>query len=395
MTEEALPVVNRYNPWGFWQPFAFDAMEKFVEVKKEIDEAAADPDLEAALLYTRATGYEGLEFVLLSEHWDETRVHTLNDGIVLIRVWDPPEPPTSRPFLCAYDGWLPVENTGIDALRAALRSLQDFADFFGYQYGVAIRCCVKYRECTAMARHRNTGAEDIARFRDRMSRLQDLPATVRTAILRGAHWHQNAERQGRASDRFIGLWLALESVALVLYENSGLLNLPLGAEAVPQTRRQRRAAQNARVEQILAEQATASPSERVLNAYFQGVVGIRRRVETTLRAILGEDARIQWLYTRNGPSDVRSKLVHEGWSEVDAAHSCDLQDYCGRLDRLFKELVERILDRRWAQPIELSRKSYVGTMDAMNMIPIGSGLTFQGDFSITLQLLASKRILRF
>ena len=43
-------------------------MEKFVEVKKEIDEAAADPDLEAVLLYTRATGYEGLEFVLLSEH---------------------------------------------------------------------------------------------------------------------------------------------------------------------------------------------------------------------------------------------------------------------------------------------------------------------------------------
>jgi hypothetical protein len=117
-------------------------MEKFVEVKREINEVAADPDLEAVLLYTRATGYEGLEFVLLSEHWDETRVHTLNDGIVLIRVWDPPEPPTPRPFLCAYDGWLPVEDTGVDALRAALRSLQDFADFLDIntvsRFGVAL-----------------------------------------------------------------------------------------------------------------------------------------------------------------------------------------------------------------------------------------------------------------
>ncbi len=61
--------------------------------------------------------------------------------------------------------------------------------------------------------------------------------------------------------------------------------------------------------------------------------------------------------THNGPSDVRSKLVHEGWSEVDAAHSCDLQDYCSRLDRLFKELVERILDRRWAQSTRQLRNS--------------------------------------
>lgn len=378
-----------------WKPFSFGTLESYMAAKNEVTAAIADPDLEAVLMYTRATGYEGVEFVLLSEHWDVARVHTLNDGIVLVRIWDPPEPPIPRPFLCAYDGWLPVENTDVDTLRRALRNLQDFADFFGYQYDIAVRCYVKYRECTKMAGWRNTGEDDIARFRDRMSRLQDLPAPVRTALLRGIHWHQNAERQSRSSDRFIALWLALESVSLVLYENSGLLHMPLPGEDIPQTRRQRKIAQDVRIERVLAELASASLSERISQAYFQGVVGIRRRVEAVLGAILGEDERIQWLYSRNGPSDIRSKLVHEGWSEIDAAHSCDLPEYCRRLDLLFKELVERILFRNWHQLIELSRYTHTGSMDVMNMIPIGTGLTFQGDFGISLSLLAHKRVLRF
>jgi hypothetical protein len=391
------PVVNRYNPWGQWRPFMFSALVEYQNAEKEAADAGSDPDLKAAIMYCRGTGYEGIEFVLLSEHWDTRRWRSLNDGVVLTRVWDPPPQsyPQSRPFLCAYDGWLPLESSTVENIRNALRSLQDLGDFFGYQFGVPVRVFVKYRECTEMAKWRDTEDEDVARFRDRMSRLYDLPVAIRTAVLRCTHWHQNGERQHRASDRFVSLWLAFESLALVLYENSGLIHLPLPAENIPQTKRQRRAAQDARVERVLAETQALSPSERVSRAYFEGVIGIRRRVELVLAAMLGEDERIGWLYSKSGPSEIRSKLVHEGWSERDATQAVDLSEFARRLDLLVKELVERVLLRRWLETCELPRKTYVGQIDPVNTIACGTGVTFHGDFSITMSLLAHKRVLRF
>jgi hypothetical protein len=253
---------------------------------------------------------------------------------------------------------------------------------------------LSYREAFDRISWRNTTDEDDARFRDRLTRVLDLPDALRTAVLRCAHWHQNAERQVRATDRFMSLWLAIESLSLVLYENSGVIHLPLAEEPVPLTKRQRRAAQEIRVEQILL-QDFPSASQRVSAAYFDGVKAIRRRVEAALRAVLGDDDRIGWLYTRGGPNEMRGKLVHEGWSELDVAHTCDLTDYCRRLDLLIKELVERVLFRSWRTPIELPRKTFTMRMDATNAILIGTGLRFEGDFSIGYSLFAHIGVLKF
>lgn len=180
----------------------------------------------------------------------------------------------------------------------------------------------------------------------------------------------------------------------MLYESSGTIHLPIADESVPLTRRQRRAAQDARVLSILA-QDFPTPSDRVSTAYFDGVKGIRRRVETVLTAVLGEDARIAWLYSKDGPSDIRSKLVHLGWSEVDVAHACDVASFCHQLGLLIREIVERILMRAWRTPLELPRRTYSKTLLVVNTIPIGTGIRFGGDFTITLQLLALKGVLRF
>lgn len=389
------PTVNRFNQWGQWNPFAFSTMEEHLAFTKECQEASADPDLQAALAYARATGYEGIEFVLLSAYWDSCRTRTYGGGITVVRVTDPPsEPHVPRPFVCISDGWIPLEATTVNSMRMGLRRLQDFVDFLAYQYSVPVRIFIKYREAFGRIEWRNTTDEDDGHFRDRLTRVLDLPDALRAAVLRCTHWHQNAQRQVRTTDRFLSLWLAIESLALVLYENSGLIHLPLDGEVVPLTKRQRRAAQEARVEQILS-QDFPSAYERVSAAYFDGVKGLRRRVEAALGAVLGDDGRINWLYSRGGPNEMRSKLVHEGWSELDVAHACDLEDYCRRINLLIKELVERVLFRKWRVPLELPRKTFTMRMDATNAILIGTDLRFEGDFTISIPLLAHKGVLRF
>ena len=369
-------------------------MEDHLAFMKECEEASADPDVRAVAAYVRATPHEGIEFVMLSEHWDNRRTRTYNSGITVVRVTAPPMDGLSRPIICLYDGWLPLEDTSFSSIRTGLRKLQDVVDFLAYQYGVPVRIFIKYREAFEQISWRNTDDDDDAQFRDRLTRLLDLPDVLRTAVLRCSHWHQNAERQVRTTDRFLSLWLALESLALVLYENCGVIHLPLDGETVPLTKKQRHAAQDARVEQILS-QDFPSASKRISAAYFDGVIAIRRRVESALGAVLGDDPRIGWLYSQGGPNGIRGKLVHEGWSELDVAHTCNLGDYCRKIDLLIKELIERILFRNWRTPIELPRKTFTMRLDPTNMIPIGKGIRFEGDYSIGYQLLAHKGVLRF
>lgn len=92
---------------------------------------------------------------------------------------------------------------------------------------------------------------------------------------------------------------------------------------------------------------------------------------------------------------MRGKLVHKGWSELDVAHACDLGDYCHRIDLLIKELIERVLFRKWGTPIGLPRKTYTMRIDSTHMTPIGTGICFQGDFTIGYPLLAHKGVLQF
>src|SRR5689334_17016003 len=93
------PTVNRFNQWGQWRPFAFATMEEHMAFTKECCDASADPDLQAAVAYARATGHEGIEFILLSAYWDARKTRTYGGGVIVVRVMDPPEGPTPRPFV--------------------------------------------------------------------------------------------------------------------------------------------------------------------------------------------------------------------------------------------------------------------------------------------------------
>src|SRR5207302_6563212 len=91
MSDEAPPpTVSRYNPWGLWQPFAFSTMDAYMSFVKECKAASADPDVEASVAYARATGHDGIEFVLLSTYWDSSRTRTYGGGITVVRLSDVP-----------------------------------------------------------------------------------------------------------------------------------------------------------------------------------------------------------------------------------------------------------------------------------------------------------------
>lgn len=391
------PVVRRYNQWGFWEPLAMTATPPHVDPR--------DPDVSAALWYRHMSRCSGIEFVAISTHRDDARFRTLTSGMLMVPVEDPDWPREGFPsrgiwappyFL--YDGWLPVEEDGPEAARAAVATIQDTFDFFAYQYGIRVRWLVKYAEIfreNMLRGQRHTDDTDDTIFRDGLSRLHELPAAVLPAVRRAAHWHQSSERQERKTDRFLALWLAVESLVLVLYEHCGPLGLVVLKEEVGLGKSQRRDLRDRRVLEVLAAHAHLSPSQQVEKAYFDGVVGIGRRVKAVLSAVFESAEHGQWLYSSTeqpSPAELRSKIVHDGWSEQEALSACPMEDYCDRLSLLLKELIERVLFRSWGGTYELRQKSY-STFSIPENALVGTAVEHVGDFRISLGLLVRKSLI--
>jgi hypothetical protein len=396
LTEE--PIVRRHNAWGQWAPLIADSLP-------HPSLNTYEPEVAGALRYREVCGCEGFEFVVVTTHRDDAKFRTLASGILIIPVEDPdwprdgvPSSPVSSPPYYLYDGWMPVEEDGPEAARVAVSTLGDTLDFFAYQYGIRLRWMVKYAENFGTVKRlalRNTGESEDAFLRDRLSRLVDLPLPVRSAVQRAAHWHHNHTHQERHSDRFLALWLALESLVLVLYENCGALGLVVVNEEAGLSKRQRKRLRDQRVEATMAAHGDLSPSERVAKAYFEGIVGIRRRVEAVLAAVFQSNEQMAWLYTSTAPpspADLRSKIVHEGWSEYEVIKSCDLSDYCQRLSLLLKELIERVLHRSWGGVYDLPRRQYWTSMILENGA-VGANIRYVGDFRMSLGLLLRKGVI--
>lgn len=388
------PVVRRYNEWGYWNPLTLT-----VSPSHDFD-VFSERDVAAALWYRQQTHCAGIEFVAVTTHRDDAEFRTLTSGMYLVPVRDPdwsidafPPPP-----YYLYDGWYPIEHDGVEPIREALQTIEDTLDFYAYQHGVKLRWIVKYVELLGADLTRGirevADGED-ALFRDRLSRLLDLPHPLQVAVRRSAHWRQSYERQERRTDRFLALWLALESLLLVLYEQCSHIGLVVAKEEAGLTKSQRRALRDRLAEEVLANASHLSPSERVRRAYFEAIVPIRRQAQAVLTAVFESNEHNNWLFgngTITSPAELRSKLVHQGWSEAEAANACNLEQYCRRIDALLRELIERVLLRKWGAQCPMAHRSYSSSLLAEN--GFAAPFTKQtGDFRISLGFLIRKGLI--
>jgi len=145
-------------------------------------------ELAAALWYRQQTSCAGIEFVAITTHGDEAPFQTLSSGMCLVPLQDPERKADAfpRPPYRIYDGWFPVDDDGVEASRAGLRAIEDTLDFYAYQHGIKLRWIVKYTELLGgdLTRGmRSVSAADDTAFRERLSRLLDLPAPLQAAVL--------------------------------------------------------------------------------------------------------------------------------------------------------------------------------------------------------------------
>jgi hypothetical protein len=363
-------------------------------------------DVAAVYQYCSLTGSVGVEFVVVSSFVDAVPFRQFGHDLWLVPCRNTlmaavPEQVPSTPGNYLYDGWLPLSDKSDDTIVAGLRRIDELVASLAHVHACPCRWVVKYVEYRNQRRNdvRHLTEADNTQVSSHLSRLASLPDRVRAAAVRCMTWLENSRQQTRQSDRFLSLWLALESLVLTLFDEAAALQLPVHDDYSGVTRTERDAQRRDAIRNVLA--SVDDPLQAVTTAYFHCVVSVRKRTELTLAAVFGADHRFaKWPYSldpRYGkPSDIRADLVHRGVSGVDAATTTNFDALSEDLETLIESALNRVLERKWggSEPNSRSR-TFVAIMnfDDMPLYLQGPARVVTRPTEITPELLAAKGLL--
>ncbi len=399
----SLPSVPRFNAWREWKPIVANLdLNEWHRLQVELRDLTG-PELQAIYSYCRHTGFECVEFVILATYADVATFRRYPGGLLVVPCEDVLEAAAgTSPVVVPrnehlYDAWLPLRETTPSAVQDAIAQIDETVTLIARSYGVSARWLPKYIETVRQgAGVRTIDDSDWEDHSKALGRWASLPTSIRPAAARAAHWLLRGENQRAGIDKFLFTWFALEGLLLALYDSASDIELPIDDGEAGKTRAARRRLREDRIRSILAASLESDATQAVMNAYFQGVVPIRRRCEAVLRALLGDqEPRVAWLYgDRAGPGQLRTEIVHNGASAHEIYGRFPIDRTVEQLQQLANEVLVRALRRSWrGEPLPTVARSYTMMMgNGIVNAPTG-GWAAEGDFRITHGRLAALGLL--
>ncbi len=407
---------ERYNDWGEWKPIiATCSQEEYFRLGAEA-QTLISPEGRAIANYCSFTGYCGVEFVLFGAFLDTKLEWELPNGIKIapcdnvrrrIEAGDQaPETIFDGSINFLYDGWMPLEKNESSAIYTAIETIEETITSLAYCVSTPMDWVVKYVE-TVMPTgrefsHRNLTDEDEELCASFLTATRNLPPRVRSALTRTLSWYQRGSTSRSLSDRFLAYYYALEGLGLALWSNARAIGLPPSVGKVAERMLQDDESKGKEIRVLLEQSSDIELPKAVSDSYFAVIVGIRRRLESVLRAAFGEDSKdAEWPFRKSestglSPSDIRSSLAHGSVSESQLLRKSDLAAVSEKLRIILRELIVRTVRQSWGgEPIPFRTIQLIHTISADNTIACapGGGWRATGDFRITPALLARKGLL--
>lgn len=397
---------KRFNPWRHWMPLHHRGDPNFFSAVNLRALTLASHEIAAVYQYRELTGVHGIEFVVVAAFVDAAPFRRLEGELWLVpcrNVLDAAfsEATIQTPANYLYDGWLPLADASDDTILNGLRKIDEVVATMAHVHQCPCRWLVKYAEYGNQRRHnaRRLTDEDHDALLEQATKLESLPLPTRSAVARSMTWLDNSRQQARQSDRFLSLWLALESLLLALYDDADGLGLPVQDSYAGLTKNERKERRRTDIREVFA--TVADPIEATKRAYFECVGSVRRQTEAVLSALFGaENPVVIWPYSANeeraSPAQIRADMVHRGMSGVEASRVTNLDRLSGELERIVQSAIERVLQRSWeGGPLSHRPKTFVASMymDDQPLNLQGSPQLLVRPTEITPELLARKGLL--
>lgn len=397
-----LPQIPRFNPWGEWRPFIFRGpLEEFHRLRNSA--SGLPPAAQAVRYYIATTKYEGIEFVLESNHLDSAPYRELDRGAVTVSCDHLYPTGDSQNHLRKpryyYDSWLPLPGDSDDDIIRGLSLIDGLAATMGYVFHARVRAIIKYREYGHPGKPPipEVTDADAEAFDQMMVRIRKLPPQMEAAVLQGIYWLQSSISQSDTVMAFLNAYFGYEGLCLALWNNASEIGLPLKGEYISAPKRKRLEIRREKIKKIL--QTTDDVEEAVKQAYFEVVSPIQRRLKTVNNAVFGtEKSPNTWLFDKNitepGPAALRN-IVHGRFAGLNRDLEILLLKHTDRLVNLLRHLITRTSRKLWqGAPLSMGQKQFSIQISPTDSFMCASGgISVKGNFKISESFLYSKGLL--
>jgi hypothetical protein len=235
-----------------------------------------------------------------------------------------------------YDGWLPISDWRIEAVRKAIRRIDQALSIFALQGRVSFSWDPKYnpinmsQSSSYHLEHRHIqGVEQLSHFTESLTDAADS-----RAFFRSVAWLSQSLRLTEPAARFLFSVLAIESLATYIEEEAADDSVFAQLRSLHLTRPKRKAQREECIKTTLDNLLNANPTEAIKSAYFNCIIGIKQRLKTHLERVFVDDL---------APVDLLFNTKVEGKTLYDLRHAIAH----GTADALSEAQREIIYARVW------------------------------------------------
>lgn len=290
---------QKFNNWGEREPIVCtnkSKIDKAMHVKMRQD--LSNPE-KSALFVNEITGCKGFEFVGFSNAKIE-RAILLPTGIILYPCFmqttvgcslkDPLIRASFRMLQTGqfvYDGWLPIQKMNDEDIRGRIRTLREVLGAFPLISGSKFDWYPKYQMSNSIPETHYFFEKEIKTIEKFTETIELSKYDDRIALLRSIGWLSECIRVENSESKFLFAVLAIESLCTYI-ENLGLDS---SFHTLAQNKKSKAGRKNERkncILQTLTEQIDKNPTKAITTAYFDCVVGIKKRLYNHLANIFGE-----------------------------------------------------------------------------------------------------------
>lgn len=338
---------GKYNLWCERRPLVCKDKKRYSQARSYLVKRELTPYEKAALYLHALVDCEGLEFVAFGNvRLDETIV--LPGNIKLVPCFLPEvigknlkEPLVRLTMMMhqrsrfVYDGWLPISDWRIKAVRKAIRKIDQALSIFSLRGRASFFWEPKYipiDESKPSSYHFEH--QHIKEFEKLIDFVNSLSDEDSKALFRSMAWLSQSLRLTEPAARFLFSVLAIESLATYIEKESRSDSAFKPLRSSQLTKSERKEQREKCIKDTLDYLLATDPVKAINSAYFDCVIGIKKMLKEHLERVFADDpASVDLLFN----TKIEGKILYDLRHII--AH--------GTADILSEVQREKIYDRVW------------------------------------------------
>jgi len=346
--------LGKYNKWCERRPLVCTDEGKIFGADKYVFDTNLSHSEKATFYVHELVGCEGLEFVVLSNAYVKQPV-VLPGQIALVpcfsanldntdSVLDKLTLDMIHKARFVYDGWIPITDWQKASVRKALRMVDSALSVFALRASAWFSWEPKYSPMVRADIYYDFERGDVAELNRLTSVINGMGERDAVALLSSIGWLSQSIRLKEPAARFLFSILAIESLARYIEEGSAEESVFSNVRCEQLTKKQKKERRQACINDVMSELLDSDPETAVSTAYFDCVVGIKKRLQVHLTNVLPQEGEaVDLLFN----AKIDGKTLYELRNEI--AH--------GKMDTLSEAQREEVLGRAW--DVERISREYI------------------------------------